>query len=395
MSDPSPDSDGEPDPVDAETNGDEGNDQDSLDVQNENYVQVLDPLGDPESDDLVPALWGRFWGISEGHSMAFYWSFNPGALSNSSSFAENNHTDEPSPDEESDGDEDGNGGEENDRDETSGELFDDALYAIFGNPSSLEEYDPGLRRVAFKKRLLDYTIDDAPVPGVILEDMRDTMESYLEKPKIIWLRDFIKSNEHSEINGWFTRLLEEFDDDEYRYQLRAQLIDPDAEEDELLEQGPIEEPPGASEEDETEEESSVRTLDISVMTDPTNGVQSEDLAEGMEIFFRIVGNVDFLPEELIDRDRQEPASTPMTGSIVSIESNPEIPGDRDADPKNYRMIEVEIEPEIHGEGLAFKDDRIKVPVEDEEEFEFETGDVLLLGVLVSILLLIGLLILYL
>lgn len=355
-----------------ETNGE------SLDVNNENYVQVLDPQTDTENDELTPALWGRFWGMGSGNAVAFYWVFDPELLRADDDF------DDPIPADNEDGNPE-SAADDEETTEGSSELFDESYFAVFGEPASLETYDPSLTRGAFKKRLLDYTVADVPVPKVAIEDLRETIEDYLEKPKVVWLEDFISSNDTAEINGWFSRLLEELEDDDYRYQLRGQLIDPEAEDEQLERQTSSEIQENEAEEDDG---SSAQVLNISLMTDPTNGVEPTELLEGMEVYFRIVGNVDFLPEKLIDRERQEPASTPMTGSIVSIESNPDIPGDRDAEPENYRMLEVEIEPEIHGEALAFKDDRIKVPIDDDDEDDFETRDIILLGVIVGILVLI-------
>lgn len=370
-----------------ENSGDHDGEDDPLATRTENYVQILDPEGDEDSEELVPVLWGRFWGTRDADSVAFYWSFKQELFQESDPFE-----DQRDPHEE--GEKDDNGPEDGENEDVTSEeedLFSNELYAVFGDTAKLEPYDPALRRGEFRTRLLDYTVDETPIPQVMLKDLTSTISAYLEKPKVVWLRDFIESENHSDLNAWFSRLLEEFDgDNEYRYELRAQLIDP--RNDSITVKGPssVDE----SESDEASEgEKSVRTLDVSLMTDPSNGTIPRDLSEGMEVVYRIVGNVDFLPEKLIDRERQEPASTPMTGPVVSIERNPDIPEDRDAKPENYSRVEVEIEPEIHGEGLAFKDDRIKVPLEEDESEDTATRDLIFLGILLGLLLIIGLLIL--
>lgn len=332
----------------------------------DNEIILPEPEVDPEGESARLAVWGRLGSHGESEPLAVYWEIGTELLDEG----------------DADGDDEGNP-------ERTVPLEENYV-AILSGDTDLTNYNPNLPLDEFYRRLLDYRVDETPTPETALAEYREAFEEYLNEARFNWLKQFVREGDEDELANWFEGFLEEvFPEGLPHYRLNVTFARPDTHPEESLEET-VEDSgaPGDTEvpEESPDEDSGGTTLDISLMTDPEDGVRAPRLRVGQEVFLRIVGpGVEHLPEDLIERERSSPSSVPMVGPVTDINERPDVSEKIDSDPENYREIKVRIEPGISGVGLVFRDDRIKVPVDEEEQSDL-SQDLLLMGSLLAILL---------
>lgn len=321
--------------------------------------RIREPEVDPREEDAVLVLWGRYDSLGEAEPLLVFMELDE-ALST-----------EPE--------------EEGEEDEENQTRTLDLRENLMGVPSADKKnhYDPSLDWKEFYSRLIDYNVVSQSIPEATLQDYRDTIQSYVNEVRIQWLNDFVDSENEDEIENWLDALRDEFFSPELGYyELNLQFVDPEGKtQNDNAPDGPSVETP-----EDTEESQPPATVKVSYVTNPTEGIPASSLNVGQEVYFRIIGEaVQQLPDELVDDDKSKPCSVPMVGPITDIEDDPDQAKNLDSDSKDYRNIAVEIEPSITGSSLVFKDDHIKVPVEDSDD-PIASTDLVLFGILLVVVL---------
>lgn len=351
----------------------------------DSFVEIKEPEVDLEYELPNIAIWGRFWSMVEAEPIAVYSEVDPDFFENGDEEQIFDEVDEF----------------ESENEMATSPLNKNKVVILHGN-EMLQEYDPLIiDREEFQRRILSRTLADTPTPEKTLEQYREFIRNYFTKSHLEELDALMRDEDIRQLEEWFSGLLSKFFSEELQhFEMCLQFIESDKEPPDSADGGSRQgKQNDGAEEDESgdskidERIAEGKLVDISMVNSPSEGVKTPDLTPGLEVYFRMVGEeVENLPDDLIDQQRNNPASVPMVGPILKIDDSPELPEGSEADPENYQTVIVEIEPNIFGGALAFKDDKIKI-VKDEEDEENEIGDEIYLGFAVFVILLIILIIL--
>ncbi|GEM_PF-7083097 len=281
----------------------------SSDLSKKSSWARLEP---PQVDGEAPPhclLWGRFWATMDNLAAAFYIDIN-----------------------------------------TEKQRVNTFRLAIFSDFARLDEYNPRHSPQRFEDMLLSYNISDVPVPKVTLTEIKTQFKSEITSAGEIDKLYKLLNNKNSEgFESWAKTFFQKFvDKGEVEYHVRGWLTDPKN----LKE---------SSEELENVDPSSdeITKVQVIYINSPLGGKLPTELEVGDEVHVRIVGSaVEKLPDYMRD-DSNEKRSVPVKSWVHSIEDNPDLPPQFDGESKNYFRITTELEAGVFGEGLVFKDERLK------------------------------------
>ncbi len=290
-------------------------------------------------DESTPhcLLWGRFWATMDNLAAAFYIDIN-----------------------------------------TEQNKVDTFHLAIFGDFSRLDEYNPRHNPERFENLLVSYNISDVPIPQLTLSETKNDFKSKItESGEIDKLYNLLKNEEKESFQSWAKSFFNNFvDQGEVEYHVRGWLADPTS----LKE--------SSTELEETSPSPAEGTkVQVTYINSPLGGKLPSELTAGDEVHVRIVGSaVEKLPDYMRDESNGK-RSVPVKSWVHSIETEPDLPPQFDGESENYFRVTTELEAGVFGEGLVFKEERLKTN-DSGIELDLKPEDIYPLLILILFLLII-------
>lgn len=306
------------------------------DLENANSWVEIRPPAVGEGEKPYYMIWGRFWGTLDDLTAAFFWVFSPDEIE-----------------------------------------LDTFRLAIFGDYTGLENFDPRMDPDDFESRLMSYSISDAPVPQITLNETRDAIEEELsQEDQKKELGEILSEENEKEFKAWCENLfnsLVEQGGTEFHVRGRAT-----SQESMKSARNTAGQQPTQVEQDEG------TTVPVTFINSPMHGVTPPELQINDLVHVRVVGEaVQKLPEHMIDEDKQN-RSVPVQSWIHEIDSSPDLPPDFDGNREEYFEITTELDTGIFGKGLIYKNEQIKTK-KPEEKTNLKQEEILSLIVLTVLL----------
>ncbi len=276
--------------------------------ESDSWVEVLPPEFE-ENDKIYFLIWGRFWATLEDLTAAFYVLFSPDDIE-----------------------------------------LDTFRVAIFGDYTGLQNYDPRLEHENFESRLMSYSISDAPVPQITLNETKKAIENYLKmEDRQEALEEVLTQENQANFKLWCENLFNNLvDQGTTEFHVRGRAVNRNFLKGEKSEVSSTHISP-----------ENATTVPVTFINSPMAGKSPEELQKRDEVHVRVLGSaVQKLPEHMIDPEQND-RSVPVQSWIETIDPKPSLPPDFDGNPKDYFKITTELDTGIFGEGLVYKNEKIK------------------------------------